>query len=101
MVADLETRRRLIRYIRNYSPDVIIAHRVNDYHAYHRASGRIVMDASYMLIVPNECPDVPAMKNPPIIMYNENYFTEPNFHGDLVIDIDDIIETKLKLNLLG
>ena len=97
LVADLETRRRLIRYIREFSPDVIIAHRTNDYHADHRASGQLVMDASYMLIVPHECPDVPAMRKTPIIMYNEDNFKDPEFHGDLVIDIDDAIETKLRM----
>ncbi len=97
IVADLETRRRLIRYIRRYSPDIIIAHRNNDYHADHRASGQLVMDASYMLIVPHECPDVPAMRKTPVIMYNEDSFKDPDFRGDLVIDIDDAIETKLRM----
>ena len=97
LVADLETRRRLIRYIRKFSPDVIIAHRTNDYHADHRASGQLVMDASYMLIVPHECPDVPAMKKTPIIMYNEDHFTDPEFRGDLVVAIDDAIEKKLRM----
>lgn len=97
LVADLETRRRLIRYIRKFSPDVIIAHRTNDYHADHRASAQLVMDASYMLIVPHECPDVPAMRKTPVIMYNEDNFKEPLFHGDLVIDINDVIETKLRM----
>ena len=97
LVADLETRRRLIRYIRKFSPDVIIAHRTNDYHADHRASGQLVMDASYMLIVPHECPDVSAMEKTPIIMYNEDHFTDPEFRGDLVIAIDDAIEKKLRM----
>lgn len=97
LVADLETRRRLIRYIRKFAPDVIIAHRTNDYHADHRASGQLVMDASYMLIVPHECPDVPAMRKTPVIMYNEDNFKEPLFHADLVVDIDSVIETKLRM----
>lgn len=97
IVADLKTRRRLIRYIRAYSPDVIISHRPNDYHADHRAAGQLVMDASYMLIVPHECPDVPAMRDTPVIMYNEDRFTAPPFHGDLVVDIDDVIDVKLQM----
>ena len=97
IVADLQTRRRLIRYIRNYSPDVVIAHRTNDYHADHRAVGQLVMDASYMLIVPHECPDTPAMRKTPVIMYYEDAFKAPEFRGDLVIGIDDIIDVKLRM----
>ena len=97
LVADLETRRRLIRYIREISPDLIVAHRPNDYHADHRASGQLVMDASYVLVVPHECPDSPAMREMPIIMYNEDNFRDPDFRGDIVVDIDDEVETKLKI----
>ena len=63
----------------------------------HRATAQLVQDASYLLTVPNECPDVPAMRKTPIIMYNEDNFKDPEFHGDLVIDIDDAIETKLRM----
>lgn len=97
LVADLVTRRRLIRYIRRFSPDLIIAHRPNDYHADHRASGQLVMDASYMLIVPHECPDVPAMEEMPVIMYNEDRFRDPDFRADLVLNVDDELDTKLKI----
>ncbi|MBQ4629413.1 MAG: PIG-L family deacetylase [Clostridia bacterium] len=97
IVADLETRRRLIRYIRKISPDLIIAHRTIDYHADHRAAAQLVQDASYLLIVPHECPDVPAMKTCPVIMYFEDRFTNPEFKADVVIDIDTEIDIKLKI----
>ena len=97
LVADLENRRRLIRYIGNYAPDVIITHRPNDYHADHRAAGQLVQDASYMLIVPHECPDAPAMREMPVIMYNEDHFKDPVFTGDVVISVDEQIDTKLKI----
>ena len=97
LVADLQTRRRLIRYIREFSPDLVITHRPNDYHADHRAAGQLVQDASYLLIVPHECSDVPAMKKTPVILYNEDNFKNPYFSGDIVIDMDDEIETKLKI----
>lgn len=97
LVADLETRRKLIRYIREFSPDIIIAHRPNDYHADHRASGQLVQDASYILTVPHECPDVPAMRYMPIIVYNEDSFTNPPFNADIVIDVDDAVDVKLKI----
>lgn len=93
----LENRRRLIRYIRDFSPDLIISHRANDYHADHRAAGILVQDASYMLIVPHECPDVPAMKTTPVIMYYEDKFTDPDFRADIVIDMDSEIDIKLQI----
>lgn len=94
---DLATRRRLIRYIREYSPDLIITHRENDYHADHRAVGKLVQDASYMLIVPHECPDVPAMKRTPVIMYNEDYFNNPPFEMAVIVPVDDVVDIKLKI----
>ncbi|MBQ3196396.1 MAG: PIG-L family deacetylase [Clostridia bacterium] len=97
LLADLTTRRRLIRDIRRFAPDIVIAHRPNDYHADHRASAQLVMDASYMLVVPHECPDVPAMKNMPVIMYYEDGFTEPAFRCDFIVGIDEVIDTKLQI----
>lgn len=97
LVADLETRRRLIRYIRAFAPDVIITHRPNDYHADHRAAGQLVQDASYMLIVPHECPDAPAMRHMPVIMYNEDRFRDPCFRPDIVTPVDDEVDIKLQI----
>ncbi len=97
VVADLPTRRRLIRYIRTVNPDLIITHRPNDYHADHRNVGLLVQDASYMLIVPNECPDVPAMSKTPVIMFHGDNFKNPPFAPDLVVDIDSVIETKYRV----
>ena len=97
VVADLETCKRMIRYIRNISPDLIISHRTNDYHADHRTVGQLVQDASYLLTVPNECSDVPAMRFMPVIIYNEDKFKYPPFEADVVLDMDDEIDTKLKI----
>lgn len=97
IVPDLATRKRLIRYIREYCPDMIISHRPNDYHADHRAVGQLVQDASYLLTVPHECPEAPAMRFMPVILYNEDSFKYPPFSGDIVIDLDDEVDTKLKI----
>jgi len=97
LVADLQTRKRLIRYIREFNPDMIITHRPNDYMADHRAAGQLVQDASYLLTVPHECSDVPAMRFMPVILYNEDSFSNPDFRGDFVIDIDDVIDVKLQI----
>ena len=97
LVADLPTRMRLIRYIREFSPDLIIAHRPNDYHADHRASAQLVADASYILTVPHTCPDVPAMRQMPVIVYNEDRFKNPEFRADFVVDMSDEIDAKLHI----
>ena len=97
LTSDLETRYRLIRYIREISPDLVIAHRPNDYHADHRASGELVRDASYILTVPHTCPDVPAMRFMPVIVCNEDTFKNPAFIPDFIVDMDDEIETKLHI----
>ena len=97
LMADLPTRKKMIRYIRSFNPDLIIAHRPNDYHADHRAAGQLVLDASYLLTVPHECPDVPAMRYMPVILYNEDSFRNPVFKGDLVLDMDDENDIKLQI----
>ena len=97
LMPDLATRERLIRYIRAFAPDVILSHRTNDYHADHRAAGQLVQDACYILTVPHTCPDVPAMKRMPIILYYEDRFKNPEFRADLVFDMDDEIDTKLHI----
>lgn len=97
LTADLETRRKMIRYIREFVPDLVISHRPNDYHADHRAAGQLVQDASYVLTIKNECPDTPAMYKMPVIMYYEDPFTNPRFRADVVIGVDDEIDTKLQI----
>lgn len=97
LVADLPTRERLIRYIREFSPDLIICHRTNDYHADHRASGLLVQDASYILTVPHTCPDVPAMRYMPVIAFYEDRFKNPPFVPTFVCDIDDAVDAKLHI----
>ncbi len=97
LIADLETRNRLIKYIRAFSPDLIITHRTNDYHADHRAAAQLVQDASYILTVPHTCPDVPAMKQMPIIAFYEDKFKTPPFVPTYVMSIDDVINEKLHI----
>lgn len=101
LVADLETRNRLICYIREFSPDLIISHRTNDYHADHRAAGQLVQDASYILTVPHTCPDAPAMRFMPVIIYTEDKFRNPEFDPTYVMSVDDELETKLHIASLN
>ena len=97
LVADLDMRWKTIKYIREFNPDLIIAHRTNDYHADHRASGQLVQDATYLLTVPHTCPDSPAMRFMPVVMYNEDAFKYPPFEADYVFKLDDVIDIKLEI----
>lgn len=97
LTADLENRWKTIRYIREFCPDLIIAHRTNDYHADHRAAAQLVQDASYLLTVPHACPDAPAMRFMPVIMYYEDRFKYPPFEADYVFKMDDVIDIKLEI----
>jgi len=97
LMVDLETRKRLTCYIREYAPDIIFTHRTNDYHADHRNAAMLVQDASYLLIVPNFCPEAPAMKEMPVIMFFRDRFKNPVFTPDVAVDIDDVMDKKFEM----
>ncbi len=95
--ATLENRRRMIRYIRNYAPDLVIGPRTNDYHADHRNTALLVQDASYLLIVPNVCPDVPPLKKMPVIAFYADRFKNPPFRADVVVPIDEVMDKRYEI----
>lgn len=97
LFADLETRKRLVREIRKFNPDIIFCSRPNDYHADHRNASILVQDASYLLIVPNYCPEVPAMTKAPAVLYFYDHFQNPPFKADVAVSIDDVIEDKFRI----
>ena len=97
LCADLQMRKRLTREIRKFNPDVIFCHRPNDYHADHRNASVLVQDAAYLLIVPNFCPDVPAMTKSPVILYFYDRFQNPPFRADVVVSTDDVVDDKFKM----
>lgn len=97
LTASLENRERLIRYIRDFAPDLVIMNRPNDYHPDHRNAALLVQDASYLLTVPACCPDTPAMKYMPVMLYWHDSFQKPYpFRADIVVPIDDQLETVVK-----
>lgn len=97
LIADLKTRMRLVCAIREFCPDILFCSRLNDYHVDHRNTSLLVQDASYLLIVPNYCPETPAMKESPVILHFYDHFQNPPFHADIVVRIDDVIEEKFKM----
>ena len=97
LFADLESRARLVRAIREFAPDILFSCRPNDYHADHRNAAVLVQDASYLLTVPHYCADAPAMKNMPVIMHYYDHFKEPIFKPTVVIRTDDVLDDKIEM----
>lgn len=96
LLPELHIRMDVIRAIREWNADVVLGLRPNDYHPDHRNAGKLVIDASYMVIVPNVAPDTPPVANNPVFLYMQDGFSKPNpFSHDIVVGIDDVIETKL------
>ena len=86
----LEYREEIIRLIRSFRPDLIITHRLTDYHPDHRFAGLLVQDASYLLTVPAIVPEIPHLPACPVILYFSDAFTKPcRFEPHVVVDIDD------------
>jgi LmbE family N-acetylglucosaminyl deacetylase len=87
----VEVREQIIRAIRGWNADIVIAPRPNDYHPDHRYTGVLVEDAAYMVVVPNIVPDTPALRRNPIFMYYQDGFQKPNpFHPNVPVAIDDV-----------
>lgn len=94
----LAERKRLIRYIREYEPDLLITHRPNDYHPDHRYTAQLVRDAAYMVMVPNICPETPPLEDNPVIGYFHDNFEKPSpFDPDIAIAIDAVIDDKVEM----
>jgi LmbE family N-acetylglucosaminyl deacetylase len=97
LTADIPTREKLMRFIRRVRPDVIVTHRSCDYHPDHRACGQLVCDCSYLVGVPLFCPDVPAMRRAPVILFSEDRFTTPApFRADVAVSCDPWVERKIR-----
>lgn len=96
LMPTLEVRHQVIRAIREWNADIVLHLRPNDYHPDHRNAGQVVMDASYMVIVPNVCPDTPPLEKNPLFMYMQDRFKKPNPHSpDVTVIIDEVIEQKI------
>ena len=98
LLPTLKPREDIIRQIRLWNADLVLAPRPNDYHPDHRYTGVLVQDAAYMVVVPNIAPDTPALRRNPVFMYFQDNFQRPNpFRPDVAVSIDDVIEKKLEM----
>jgi len=96
LLPTLSVRLQIIRKIREWGADVVIAPRPNDYHPDHRYTGVLVQDAAYMVGVPNVAPDIEPLKKNPVFLYFQDHFQRPNpFRPDVVVDISAVYEQKV------
>jgi LmbE family N-acetylglucosaminyl deacetylase len=96
LLPHLHIRLQVIREIRNWNADVVVGLRPNDYHPDHRYAGVLVMDAAYMVVVPNVASDTPALEKNPVFLFMRDRFQRPYpFQPDIVVAIDDTFEKKM------
>ncbi|MCL4851717.1 MAG: PIG-L family deacetylase [Bryobacteraceae bacterium] len=96
LLPTLDVRLDIIRRIRSWNADVVIAPRPNDYHPDHRYTGVLVQDAAYMVVVPNVAPDTPPLRKNPVFLYFQDHFQKPApFRPDIAVAIDDVYAKKV------
>lgn len=97
LLPTLENRQAIVRVIREWQADIVIAHRPWDYHPDHRYVGVLVQDAAFMVTVPFFCPDVPPLAKNPVFMYSSDGFQKPYpFRPDVAVSLDDVFDQKIE-----
>ena len=96
LVPSVDVREQVIRKIRQWRADIVLAPRPNDYHPDHRYTGVLIQDAAYMVVVPNIAPDTPPLRKNPVFLYFQDGFERPNpFRPDVAVAIDDVLDKKI------
>jgi len=95
LMPTMELRREVVKIIREWDADIVLTHRPYDYHPDHRYSAMAVQDAAYMVMVPNFCPHIPALKKNPVFLYMMDDFTRPaTFRMDVAVNVSDVMDVK-------
>jgi LmbE family N-acetylglucosaminyl deacetylase len=96
LLPTLEVRSQIIRLIRQWNADIVLAPRVYDYHPDHRYTGVLVQDAAFMVQIPMVVTDAPALRRNPVFLYYEDNFQKPQaFQPDIAISVDDVWSKKI------
>lgn len=95
LMPTLETRKQVVKLIRQCEADVVITHRPWDYHPDHRYAAVAVQDAAFMVTVPFFCPDTPPLRRNPVFLHMMDTFTKPiPFQPDVAIAVDNVMDVK-------
>ena len=98
LLPNLHVREQIIRQIRQWKADLVLAPRPNDYHPDHRYTGVLLQDAAFMVTVPNVTPDTPSLRKNPVFMYFQDGFQKPApFEPHVAVSIDDTFAKKIDM----
>jgi bacillithiol biosynthesis deacetylase BshB1 len=95
---DEEHQMKLIRIIRKYQPSIILGNVLEDRHPDHGRAGHLISDACFLSglakIETNDDNGNPQQKWRPayVLQYMQDWYHEP----DLIIDISDVFEQRMK-----
>lgn len=97
LMPTLETRQRVMRAIRKWQADIVIGlNPRGGGHPDNRAAGKAIEEACAFLTNRNAQPDTPPLSRSPFVLYMIDYITLRVHNHDLVIDVDPVIEKKLR-----
>lgn len=92
----VEAREGLAKLLRQYTPDLVIAHHWDDHHPDHAATGRLAREAWYLSGLKRlaELDDGPPAKRPARLLH---FMSHTPFDPTLVVDVGPVWERKLEL----
>ncbi len=96
LMPTLENRNKLIALMRMKQPDIVFTHPLIDYHPDHRYTAQLVMDTSFMLMVPLAVPEVPPIKKNPSYFFSATRLDM--LHGSnpaFCVPIDSVWDKKI------
>lgn len=95
---DEEHQMKLIRYIRKYQPEIILANALDDRHPDHGRAGHLIADAAFLsglrkVATKDENGAAQEHWRPKYILhYLQDWYHEP----DLIVDISEVFEQRMK-----
>lgn len=94
--ANIETRKEVVRQIRLFNPDVLVAfHPDGSNSPDNRYAGKVVSDAVPYAGLPGFLPEVPSTKKKLLVLLMPDMSLQATYRPDVAIDIDSVIEKKL------
>lgn len=93
---NLELRRMLTEFMRQFSPTLVLCHSQADYHADHRAASVITEAATWFSASAGNKTNSPALAKPPVLWWMDTV-NMTSFDPHFYIDVSDYVETKISM----